>query len=210
MRLDAVAYALKTRHPAIFSVLDWTSGVLTILRHGLPARRATMEGRLSLIVSGQERLIHALRPADVDALSQFFAVQHAESFTFFRPHGFNSRDLMRVVKSQTTLAYGLSLGGAIKGYGLIKLFPTRNAYCGLFLDSSLRGQGFGKFLWKYLIWQCELIGVTACATIHPDNMSSVASLRAVQPAIRLYDLPNGYKRVEIPANGLNRPPEIPY
>jgi len=209
MSLDSIAYRFKQRHPGVYAGLVTVAGSITALRHGRARNNAVSRGTIKGIVRDAPAVIRPLVVDDLDALSRFFTSLPDSHFKYFRPHGFSSSALRKVLKSPAYICYGVFRDGEIIAYCLIKLFPTKHAYGGRIASPRFTGIGLGKYMWRYLIWQCTQLGVKPNSTIHNDNLASLGSLRAVQPNIALSPLPGGYQRIEIPIwNIAVDPPEL--
>ena len=204
MNIDTVAYSLKNRLPALFAALQrWTDG-LTSLRHSSARDEALARAAIDGTVDGAHARIRPLTSADAVALHRFLAGMPQSHLRFFRPHDFSPTGIERTIGSETHCCYGLFLAHGLSGYALIKLFPTIRAYCGLIVAPGLVGRGLGKFLWRYLIWQCALMEVVPCATVHVDNTSSWRSLRSIKPGTVQSPLAGDYLRLVIPVSERDR------
>ena len=200
MNIDSIAYSVKTRLPGLFDATERATDRITVLRHkrarGEALARAVIDGRFD----GSHACIRPLETADAVALHRFLSQMPPGHLKFFRPHDFSLPGIERSIASQTRCSYGLFLSHELSGYALIKLFPTVRAYCGLIVSPGSAGRGLGKFLWRYLIWQCVLMGLVPCATVHVDNESSLRSLRAVRPETERTPLAGGHLRLVIPVS----------
>jgi len=207
--LDSLVYRIKRRYPRVFAGLAAVSKTVTVLRHGRARRNAISNGEIKGTVRGAPASICPLQVTHVDALSQFFSSLPDSHVEYFRPHGFGELALRKTLTSSVYACYGVFREEEIIAYCLIKLFPTKNAYGGRIVSPRFTGIGLGKYLWRYLIWQCNQIGVEPHSTIHADNLASLGSLRSVQPNIVLSPLPGGYHRIEIPISDIAAvPPEL--
>ncbi len=209
MSIDTVAYAIKTRLPWAFSLIELLFRYATVLRHTGSRRLALSRSAVQGAIRGCAATIRPLVLDDAHLLCTFLSEQPDEYMRFFHPHDFSLSGVLSILRSKVHCCYGLFVEERIKAYSLIKLFPTRNAYCGLIVSSDSTGLGLGKFLWRFLIWQCAEMNITPCATVHVSNLASLRSLIAVHPAIRQYPLPNDYQRIVIPVNENDKtPPEL--
>ena len=204
MNIDTVAYSLKHRLPALFAALQRSTDGLTSLRHRSARDEALSRAVIDGTVDGAQARIRPLTTADAGALHRFLAGMPQSHLRFFRPHDFSQTGIERTIGSKTHCCYGLFLSHRLSGYALIKLFPTIHAYCGLIVSPGSVGHGLGKFLWRYLIWQCVLMDVVPCATVQAENTSSWRSLRSIKPGIVQSPLAGDYVRLVIPVSESDR------
>jgi hypothetical protein len=183
MSLDSVAYMLKHRLPAVFAWIDSAARLVTLFRHSRRRRAALLQSRVKGVVSGTTAEIQSSTVAQADRLHQFLNGMPEDHLEFFHPHEFSPTGVRSILRSEAVCCYELLVEEKTKAYCLVKLFPTQNAYCGLVVSPDMARRGLGKFLWRYMIWQCVLMGVTPCATIHERNMASLESLRSVCPSL---------------------------
>lgn len=208
MIVDTLIYRIKHYLPPVYDVLYFAARGLAAARHFRGRTRAYRQGEVRGTVAGKTTVIRPLNVGDVDMLHGFISGLPNSHFRFFRPHGFSETALKNTVRSSAFACYGVFREGAIIGYCLIKLFPTRNAYVGLIVAPDFVGIKLGKYLWRYLIWQSMLMGVKAHATVHTNNIASLGSLRSVQSDIRTSSLPGDYQRITISTSGFECPPEL--
>lgn len=209
MKSDQIAYLVKTRMPVLFRAIDLLSRNATKLRYGRSRKEALSRAALEGTINCRPAVVRPLTVSDRDALSGFLRGQKPEWVTYFRPHGFSPKHVEEVLSSGSHCCYGIMVEDVLAAYCLVKLFPIRNAYCGLMAAPRFTGVGLGRFIWSYLIWQCVSIGVQPCATIHSDNLASRNSLLAVRPQIREFELSNGFFGITIPVEeGDSSPPEL--
>jgi hypothetical protein len=55
--------------------------------------------------------------------------------------------------------------------------------------------GIGRFLSRFLYWQCHLLKFQPCSTIHVDNAASLRSHAAVRPFLVAAKFGNGFQLV---------------
>ena len=200
MSIDKIAYTLRTKAPVLFSAIELLSRSITHLRHGRARLRTITKATIHGTVGSAPMTIRQLGPPDTEALHQFLSSMPEEHTRYFRPHDFSHDGVTKVLSSGTYCCYGISDQDHLIAYCLIKLFPTANAYCGLAVSNDMVGIGLGKFLWRYLIWQCVLMGVNPCATAHVDNLASLGSLKSIKPDTQQSPLPNDYLQLTIPTD----------
>lgn len=204
MPIDSIAYTIRSKSPTLFNLIETALSGLTRLRYSRRRKRAIAAAEVSGSVRGRFGTIRSLVDKDLTTLHAFLSGIPAQYFSYFHPHSFSMDGLHKVLSSTRISCYGLFVDADLVAYCLIKLFPTRQAYCGLIVHPEYAGWGIGKFLWRYLIWQSYLLGALPAATVHMDNVASLRSLQAVEPQTGTHKLRNGYLRLTIPIRTENR------
>jgi len=200
LSIDALAYRLKQNMPWAFQCIEYASTAITVMRHSRRRAAALGTGTIHGTIGGSVASIRPLSVEDLGVVSHFFSVLSEDHLRFFHPHSFAELELQNVLNSKTRCCYGLYKEDQLVGYCIIKLFPTKNAYCGRVLAPSILGRGLGKFLWQYLIWQAALMGVTPNATVNRNNLPSIHSLKSIRPDVRYFSIQNDELRVVIPSS----------
>ena len=209
MNIDSFAYSLKYRSPLLFDALQRGTIWVTVLRHSAARRRALDRAPVQGTIGGVPAQVRPLWPTDAGELYRFLDRIPDEYLHYFRPHDFSPGGICRTIRSYAHCCYGLFVNEVLSGYALIKLFPTGRAYCGLLRSPGIGRRGVGRFLWRYLIWQCALMEVTPCATVHEENLASLGSLHSIKPATRQSSLAGNHLRLVIPVTDADRlPPEL--
>ena len=204
MNIDSIAYSVKTHLPSLFDAIERATDGITVLRHKRARGEALARAAINGTFGGSHAGIRPLETADAEDLYRFLSEMPLSHLRFFHPHDFSQTGIERTIDSESHCCYGLFLSHRLSGYALIKLFPTIHAYCGRIVSPGSVGRGLGKFLWRYLIWQCVLMDVIPCATVHIDNESSLRSLKAVKPETERSPLAGGNLRLVIPVSGSDR------
>jgi len=201
MTLDKLAYLIKGRFAGVFRLLQVPVGRLVYLRHRKCVKSALAQASIAGSIRGEAAEIRPLLSDDADELSLFLKSFGEEDLQFFRPHGFEPEEIQSAIRMGFFMLYGLFVGGKVKGYCLLKLYPGKKAYLGTILSDSLRGCGLGKFMSAYLRWQASLIRFRLRATIAKDNVSSFRSHESLGAVSVVCDLPNNYQLFEISLEG---------
>lgn len=209
MNLDTLAYRIKLTFPTAFRMAYALSRGVTSIRHKRGRQAALSCATIHGSINGENAVIRPLASKDTVPVHTFFTGLPGQHLQYFQPHGLDRRSISMVLSSRAYCSYGVFVADVLKAYGLIKLFPTRNAYIGRLVAPDRASQGIGKFLSRYLCWQASIIGVTPSSTIHKDNLPSLASHKAVREVVIADELPNDYVRVIYPQlESDSFPPEL--
>ena len=101
--LYKIAHFLRDKLPFIWDLVDVLNYCLFSLRYGrkLKSEEETVLKQYAQI-SGME--VARLRDVPTDMLVSFFAAQPEEAYTFFKPHGFDYKSLMKLQRNRSFLA----------------------------------------------------------------------------------------------------------
>lgn len=205
--MEKLAYLLKRRFPALFSLLESAARVVVVLRFGRRLSKAEQVATLDGTVDGRPATIRILGSEDVEVLHAFLAAQPPAHVQYFQPHRFDRQGLSKVLGSRAFLNYGLFVERQIVGYALLKISPTGSAFVGLLVHPDFAGLGLGKFIVAYLYWQASLANLRTRSTISRANPASLRSHQAAADFKVIAELPNDYIMIEFPSV-LKQPPEL--
>ena len=206
LSLDALAYRIRDVAPLLYRGVERVAGLASAIRFGSSIRKALDTAALYGSVRGANATIRPLLVEELAALRVFFGRMPATHLRFFRPHGMDTSSVRKVLSRRDYLTYGLWINSELAGYAIIKVFLSGKGYVGLLVDPEHTGIGLGTFLWKYLFWQCQLVGVSAHATVHPDNKASLESARRIHPMEMCGKARNGYLFVCYPVVDADKTP----
>ena len=178
--LYTLAHIVRDRMPIVWSIVERANSFLFSLRYGNRLR----ELRLTTVPQGY-RLV-PIREVPTELLVDFFAKQPSEAFTYFSPHGFDSRSLKSLQKNRSFLAYLLidsAVGTAssvptlasIAGYCFNRAFFHGKGFRGRMVDIGYRGKGLGTAMNIVLNEVGFGIGLQLYETVSKDNTASYRS-----------------------------------
>jgi hypothetical protein len=151
--------------------------------------------------SHDEFRIEALAPSNVEALAIFFSEQPEESFSYFKPHGFDISSLKKLANDKSFLAYVVLADNAIVGYFFLRGFFMGKCYRGYITDYRWRRKGINKLMGLCATDIAVLLNIPMFGTISPDNEASMKSAQVVNDVKIIETLKNGDYYVEyIPRN----------
>ena len=202
MLIDTLIYKVKQRWSSLFNLTDGLVEEWAGCFYGKRIKLATRNAAYCGSVLGSEATVRTLSLSDARELEAFFMKLPKESFIYFKPHGFSTKDITSILTSKRFLAYGVFVKDGLIAYSILKLYPGRKAYFGRIIDPKFSGKGIGKFLSVYLQWQCKLMKLRMRGTINLENKPSVGSHLSVGGFEILGPLPGGYTLIEMPLDKL--------
>ena len=188
--LYKIAHTLQSKMPWLWSLVEWGNGVLFKIRYG----RKLTEG-LSSVLAGYPDVREASEE-DVESLAFFFSSQPEEAFRYFKPHGFNGKDLIRLVKNPSFLMFVVEREGKVTGYFFLRSFFIGKAYLGKMVDYRMQGHGIGQKMCSCAMDIASLLGLRMYETISKENLASLCSSQKVLEVRVLEEMSNGYLYIE--------------
>lgn len=186
------AHFLRDHLPFIWDFLDWMNGVLFTWRYG----RKMKALREMLEAVAREYQIAEMASIQATDLERFFAAQPKESFTFFKPHGFDAKSLRKLQKNKAFLAYIVKDGNSPVGYFFLRSFFFGKAYLGKMVDHDHQGKGIGKMMCLCAMDIASTLGLRMFETISKDNLSSLFSTQNVLETRIVEEMPDNYLMIE--------------
>lgn len=192
MALYDIAHQIQEKVPWIWDMVEWVNSSLFSIQH-----RGDLKEVLPLFVEKDERFnVRKVELNDVERLVAFFKEQPEESYTFFKPHGFDAKSLSKLVRRKSFLMFIIQERGDIVGYFFLRCFANGHAFKGRIVDYRRRNQGIAKLMGRVINEVVLSLGLRLFTTISPENYSSLASTRAVNDITIVRTLENGYYYIE--------------
>ena len=138
-----------------------------------------------------------MREVDAEKLADFFSNQPEDAFTYFRPHGFDAKSIMKLQKNKAFLAYLLMDGESVAGYCFNRSFFHGKGFRGRMVDINHRGKGLGTMMNKLLNEVGFGIGLRLFETVSKDNMASYRSSLSASKVRVVKELPENELYLEI-------------
>ncbi len=142
-----------------------------------------------------------LEQKDLKSLCDFFAVQPAASYEYFKPHKFDLKTLKRLERNPAFCMFGVFEGERLAGYSLLRFFCNRQAFAGFLVNEQDRGRGIAKLMGRNMLKICWACGFRVFATVSRRNTSALASYRAINDFRIIRELPDDYIYIEYMQDG---------
>lgn len=183
--LYAIAHFLRDKMPWLWDFVDIINSALFSLRFGSKLHAVEVEVLKKYEAESGMRIV-PMSEVKTDDLVAFFAAQHEEAFTFFKPHGFDGKALRKLQKNKSFLAYilldsnsniysNLSNHPAIAGYAFIRSFFMGKGFRGRMVGISHRGRGLGTLMNRMMNDVGFGIGLRLFETVNKKNVASYRS-----------------------------------
>lgn len=190
--LYKLAHILRDKFGFLWNLIEWGNALVFALTHKaalkkIPAILKECSGEYSLRMA---------EPADAAPLSAFFAEQPEDAFTFFRPHGFDEKSLLKIIRNKAFLTFLVLDNEKIVGYFFLRCFVNGKSFKGYIVDHLYKGRGIAK---KEGIAMNEInkaLGLRMFGSISPNNPASMAAAKAVNELKIVETLDNGDLYIE--------------
>ncbi|MCR4737076.1 MAG: hypothetical protein K5846_02820 [Bacteroidales bacterium] len=169
--LYKLAHIIKDRFPFVWDVVEKVNEWLFVMRYGRKTKRITVKA----VPDGYE--LKHLRDVPAERIEAFFAHQPKEAFSYFRPHPFDKKSIVRLQKNGSYLAYLLidKLNGQIAGYCFNRCFFQGRGFRGRMVDIDYRGKRLGTAMNRILNEVGFGIGLRLFESVSKDNVASYRS-----------------------------------
>lgn len=190
--LYGLAHKLQAGMPWLWNMVELGNATVFSFQ-----QRCCLKNMLPLLKKHDDRFtVREVEQKDVEKLAVFFSEQPEEAFTFFKPHGFDAKSLMTLVKRKSFLMFLVKDEEEIVGYFFLRCFANGNAFKGRIVDYRRRNQGIAKLMGNVINEVVLHLGLRLFTTISPENYASLASTKAVNDIKIVRTLENGYYMIE--------------
>lgn len=169
--LYKLAHILRDKLSWLWNVIEWINGVIFSMRYGNRLKRF----HFTTVPIGY--FILEIKDIPSELLVDFFKRQPEEAFTYFRPHGFEKKDIKRLQRNKSFLGYVLldKKNENIAGYCFNRCFFHGQGFRGRMVCVDYRGKGLGTAMNKILNEVGFGIGLRLFETVSKDNVASYKS-----------------------------------
>lgn len=182
---------LKHHLNFIWAIIEKTNSVLFNILWGRKIQSFIYpefsEGVCFKSISSHEEIIQ---------LVDFFSKQPKDAFTYFKPHGFDEKSLMKKLNDPSFMMIGCFKNNELAGYCFLRFFFNKKAFRGKIVGVKFQGQGLAKMMGIVTTQICQMMSFRLFATISRDNVRSLASSKAVNEIRIVKELPDNYLYVE--------------
>lgn len=190
--LYVLAHFLRDHCPFIWDLIDVLNSFLFSLRYGNKLKK------IKRVLTGVDSpyVVLPISECQTSDLAAFFDAQPQEVFNYFRPHGFDIRNLKKLQGYSAFLAYVVKSDEKIVGYFFMRCFFHGKTFIGRIVDYNFRGKGIAKMMNRVTFDIAQLMGLRVFQTISLKNISSLRSAQAENELRVIKTLPNGDLYVE--------------
>lgn len=187
------AHYIQDNCSFLWNVVEWGNASLFALHY---RKRMKCIPQILNCISNDIFNIRMTGNDDAKKLEIFFAEQPESAFEFFRPHGFDEKSILKVLKNKAYLTFVVTEKDEIVGYFFLRSFVNGKCFKGRIVDSFQRNRGIAKLMGKAINEIALHLRLRIFTTISPNNYASLASTKAVNDIRIIKTLENGYYYIE--------------
>lgn len=191
-----LAHIFQNKFPFIWVMIEWVNSYLFLLRYG---RKLKSIEECVLFQYAQKLGVKIVRISDVPVvqLEKFFTEQPEDAFTFFKPHGFDRKNLKKLQSNRSFLAYVLIDNNRIAAYCFLRSFFIGKGFRGRMVGINFRGRGHGTMMNKMMNDVGFGIGLRIFETVSKENVASYRSALSASRVKVVEDLKHNELYLEI-------------
>lgn len=188
-----IAHILRDKMGWLWNLIELLNSWLFSMRYG----KMVKDFSFTTIPEGYE--VIPMRNVPTEKMVAFFELQPEEAFEFFHPHRFDKKNIQRLQRNKSFLAYVLKdpANGNIAGYCFNRSFFHGVGYRGRMVDIDYRGKGLGIVMNKMLNEVGFSIGLRLFETVSKDNVASYKSALSASNVKVIKELPHNELYLEI-------------
>lgn len=191
--LYEVAHIIKDKFGFLWDIVEWGNSAIFGLVHKKELK-ATPD--ILKDCCNESFMVRMTKPGDAIPLVQFFKEQPEGAFKFFKPHGFDEKSVLKVLKNKAFMTFVIIERDKIVGYFFLRSFINGKCFRGKIVDKNNQGRGIAKLMGRAMTEVSKSLGLRMFGSISPDNNSSMASAKASNDIKILKTLDNGYYYIE--------------
>lgn len=191
--LYELAHILKEKCGFLWDTVEWGNAALFGMIHqGVLKDVPTILKK----VSNDTFSIRLTEKNDAPKLAKFFEEQPEGAFTFFKPHDFDEKSILKVLKNKAFMTFVVESGDSIVGYFFLRCFVNGKCFRGKIVDKSWQGRGIAKLMGVAMTKVAQHLNLRMFGSISPENYASMASAKASNDIKVHKTLDNGYYYIE--------------
>lgn len=172
--LYKLAHFLQNKLSFIWYTIEWLNSCLFSFIYGQKLKSVEQKVLQQYARKSGMKIVR-LSEMSIDKLVSFFAVQPEEAYTYFKPHGFDSKSLRKLQRNRSFLAYVLINNEQIVAYCFLRSFFMGKGFRGRMVGIDFRGRGLGTLMNKLMNDVGFGIGLRLFETVSKDNVASYRS-----------------------------------
>lgn len=186
--LYEVAHIIKDKFGFLWDIVEWGNAAIfgVIHKKELKAIPDILKD-----CSNESFTVRMTKPGDAIPLVQFFKEQPEDAFKFFKPHGFDEKSVLKVLKNKAFMTFVILENDKIVGYFFMRSFINNKTFKGYIVDYRQRGKGIAKLMGIAMNKIAINMEVEMYKSISPDNEASMAVTKKVNDIKILKTLDNG-------------------
>ena len=191
--LYKIAHLLRDKLSWLWNIIEWINGVIFYMRYGKKLKTFSF----TTVPNGYD--IVPIKCIPTSELIAFFERQPEEAYTYFKPHGFDVKNIKLLQRNKSFLGYVLKdkANDTIAGYCFNRCFFHGLGFRGRMVDIDYRGKSLGTAMNKILNEVGFSIDLRLFETVSKDNIASYRSAMSASNVKVVKELPHNELYLEI-------------
>jgi hypothetical protein len=185
---------LKHNLKFLWDIIDQLNSLLFRFLHYYQIRKIVPKVLQEYSLKGY--VFRELIQNDLLLLKDLIERQERGRLTYFNPHGFELKDLLKVYNNPSFIMMGVFDGRLMVGYFFLRCFWNRKCFVGRLIDEPHEGRGIGRVMNSIMYNTAWRMGFRCLSTISKNNTSVIRAHYGNPNMIILKELNNSYMLVE--------------
>jgi hypothetical protein len=134
--------------------------------------------------------------AESASLYELIKNQPASDLTYFKPHSFEFKSIVRQTRKPSFLMMGAFINDSLVGYFFLRLFVNRKCFVGRLIDKNYRGHGIGVTMNRIMYEIAWRMKFRCLSTISRNNHAVIKAHSGNRYMSVLKELKDDYLLVE--------------
>ena len=134
--------------------------------------------------------------AESASLYELIRNQPASDLTYFKPHSFEFKSIVRQTRKPSFLMMGAFINDSLVGYFFLRLFVNRKCFVGRLIDKNYRGHGIGVTMNRIMYEIAWRMKFRCLSTISRNNHAVIKAHSGNRYMSVLKELKDDYLLVE--------------
>jgi len=134
--------------------------------------------------------------AESASLYELIRNQPASDLTYFKPHSFEFKSIVRQTRKPSFLMMGAFINDSLIGYFFLRLFVNRKCFVGRLIDKNYRGHGIGVTMNRIMYEIAWRMKFRCLSTISRNNHAVIKAHSGNRYMSVLKELKDDYLLVE--------------
>jgi RimJ/RimL family protein N-acetyltransferase len=185
-----ILISLKKKLPFFWMFIEYSNGLLfNLLFHKQIKKNALIVLKTYI---NEKYAYRFLTKNDLQALNELFQRQHQEQYKYFKPHKFDKKTLLRLLKNPSFFMFGVFDESKLAGYFFLRCFSNKKSFIGRLIDENYQGQGISKKMGKILLHIAWSSNFRVYATVSRDNIKSIYACQSINNFKIIKELDNNF------------------
>lgn len=191
--LYEIAHVVKDKCSLLWDIFEWINSQIFYSLHKKSLKQIPI---LLKEISNDTFYVRMTTEDDASKLAEFFKEQPNDAYKFFKPHDFDEKTVLKIIKNKTLLTFIVLENNNIVGYFFLRCYVNGKCFRGKIVHKDWRRRGLAKLMGFAMTKVAICLNLRMFGSISPENYASMASAKASNDIKILKTLDNGYYYIE--------------